>query len=597
MTCDDAAARVHLIGGEMLEWSDAAGAGADGAGVLGELLHPLLPGGARVLVAGPHPAGLFEDPAVAACEPSVLVRSYSDACRLAGHHELTVHCGSLEKAAFPGAFDVVVALDGVGRLTSFDHAGGTWAESLERLTGMLAPGGTLVLGAENPLGLHRLAGDPHEVHRRADDDWAAAELDGSRPVSLEQLTGLLTAAGLTVGRSYAAYGRPYGPHLLMDVPVLEAASAPAALTVAACAGAFGAPAAGHDPRHLARAVMAGGLGAQVAARWVVAAHADGARPAALPVALTVDAGAAPYWRLPCELAPAAQGGWTRRARGDRTLRVSGRVTRTPGLLDGPVPEGRSLAEILMTACARNDVVAVREVLGLFLRWLEGHGGDGRMPGWTAFAVADNVVFDGARFAMLDASWQLPGELDAGAVVARIMRHFAARLLESGQWHPWSWQLGADRLTLTLLAMAGATAGEETVRRGAELEVEIAADLGAAPQDGPREEAGRDGKEDGPGGDGPGERWEGYRELYAARGRLSARLEEAQQKITMLERDLEAAEARLAKAVRAVKQARRRDKRPRPSGGSRLGRVITAPAAALRPVRRMFGAGPGGNAAR
>lgn len=141
MTCDDAAARVHLIGGEMLEWSDAAGAGADGAGVLGELLHPLLPGGARVLVAGPHPAGLFEDPAVAACEPSVLVRSYSDACRLAGHHELTVHCGSLEKAAFPGAFDVVVALDGVGRLTSFDHAGGTWAESLERLTGCSPPAG------------------------------------------------------------------------------------------------------------------------------------------------------------------------------------------------------------------------------------------------------------------------------------------------------------------------------------------------------------------------------------------------------------------------------------------------------------------------
>ncbi|MFD8528159.1 hypothetical protein ACFV0L_12185 [Streptosporangium canum] len=663
----------------MLEWSDDGPGGPPGAGVLGELLRPLLTGG-RVLVAGPHPAELLDAAAAGAGELSVLLRSHSDACRLAEHHEATVYCGSLEKAAFPEAFDVVIALDGVERLTSSDHAAGSWAESLGRLTAMLAPGGTLVLGVENPLGVHRFAGDPSEVHQRPDDDWAAVELDQSRPVNLERLTDLLNGSGLTVGRSYAAYGHAAGPHLLLDVSVLEAASAPTALAVAACVGVFGTPAAGYDARHLGRMAIAGGLGARVAPRWVVMAHAAGGRPVTSPVALTADADAAPYWRLSCELAPAARGGWTRRARGDRTLRVSGRVTRTPELLDGPVPEGRFLAEILMAACARNDVVAIRELLGLFRRWVEGHGADGRVPASTAFAAADNVVFDGTGFAMLDASWQLPGELDLDVALARILRHFAVRLLDSGQWHPWSWQVGADRLTLTLLAMAGGTADRQTVRRGAELDAEIGADLDAVLEDGardgvpgdggPRGDApegdapygeaadraeaipygethagpapygetqagnvpggnapygdvrvwsapGEDGSagnawdEDGPRADAPGRPgparhgsaggpggWrESYRELYAARGRLRARLEEAQQKITMLERDLETSEAKLAKAVRAAKQAQRRDERPRPPEGSRLGRMITAPASALRPVRRMFGTGSDGNATR
>ncbi|GAA4226160.1 hypothetical protein FHR32_003995 [Streptosporangium album] len=608
MICDDAVARVRLIGGEMLEWSDTERDGSPGAGVLGELLRPLLPSGARVLVAGPHPAALLDEPVAGACELSVLLRSYSDACRLAEQHEVTVYCGSLEKAAFSEGFDVVIALDGVERLMSFDHAGSSWAEALRRLVGMLAPGGTLVLGVENPLGVHRFAGDPSEVHERADDDWAAAELDQSRPVNLEQLTDLLDGSGLTLGRSYAAYGHPSGPHLLLDVSALETASAPTALAVAACAGVFGTPPAGYDSRHLCRMAIAGGLGARIATRWVVVAHAAGGRSATTPVALTMDADAAPYWRLPCELAPAARGGWVRRARGDRTLRVSGRVIRTPGLLDGPIPEGRFLAEILMAACTRNDVVAIREVLGLFLWWMESQGADGKVPGWTAFAVADNVIFDGTRFALLDASWQLPGELDTDVVLARVMRHFAVRLLDSGQWHPWSWQLGTDRLTLTLLSMMGRTADLEIVRRGAELDAEIDADLAGSREDGAQDGVSGEDRPvqdeavpDEPGQEEPGQpgqgrgapgRWrESYRELYAARGRLRAKLEEAQQKITVLERDLDTAEAKLLKAVRAVKQAERRDERIRSSAGFRVGRVITASAAALRPVRRMFGAGP------
>ena len=290
--------------------------------------------------------------------------------------------------------------------------------------------------------------------------------------------------------------------------------------------------------------------------------------------------------------------------------MSGRVTRTPGLLDGPIPEGRSLTEILMAACARNDVVEIREILELFQRWMDGHGADGRVPGWAAFAVADNVVFDGTRFMMLDASWQLPGELDAEVVLARILRRFAVHLLDSGQWHPWSWQLGADRLTLTLLSMAGRTADPEDVRRGAELDAQIDANLGISHERGARDggDAGQGPDQDdldGAGADrsgldqgglgrddpaqgaasleendpdapdpvhgGPRERRESYRELYAARGRLRERLEEAQQKITMLERDLEIAEAKLtklAKAVRAAKQAGRRDDKSRTPAGKR-----------------------------
>ena len=163
---------------------------------------------------------------------------------------------------------MVIALDGVERLTSFDRAGGSWTESLQLLAAMLAPGGTLVLGVENPLGLHRFAADPSEVHRRADDDWAAAELDQSRPANPERLAGLLNACGLTTGRSYAAYGHPARPHLLLEVAALETASVPATLVATACAGAFGTPPPGYDARHLIRTAMAGGLEARIAPRWV-----------------------------------------------------------------------------------------------------------------------------------------------------------------------------------------------------------------------------------------------------------------------------------------------------------------------------------------
>ena len=304
---------VQLIGGEMLHWSDLSGEhGPAPAG--GPIVRPLLAGvTGRVLVAGPHDPALLD--ALGAAEITVLVRGVADAESYATRPGVTVSCGSLEKLAAVPAFDTVLALDGLGRLCTPEAPDLGWAETLGLLLAVLRPQGRLLLGVENPFGLHRLLALPPTP---ADTDWVAP--DG--PSTPADLHARLAEAGFPAVREYAAYPTALlGAEVLAD-PGLQGYLA-ATLTAERPAGPLLA-----DPDRLVAGALRHGLAASLAPGWILLAGDIPAGPAALTAS------------GPLRL---ENGAWVQ---GDGS----------------PVPAGRTLEDLVLAAAARRALPAVRELL-------------------------------------------------------------------------------------------------------------------------------------------------------------------------------------------------------------------------------------------
>ncbi|PRY33010.1 hypothetical protein [Pseudosporangium ferrugineum] len=253
----------RFLGGEMLVWSDLDGAHGPGP-VRGAALVPFLAAArGRTLVAGPH------DPALLAALPgaTVLVRGVPDAERLAAAGNLTVLCGGPAKLAAEPAFDTIIALDGLGRLGTAEQDEATWLATLDSLRAALAPGGLLMLGLANPLGLHRLVAVPRPP---ADSDWTPG-YDDTRPATPAALAGLLGGTA----RVYAAYPDPVAPRLVLP------SDAGGGAAEAALARAYAGADAGEtltDPEPWARESLR--RGQPLAPGWIVVAAP---RPPAIEV--------------------------------------------------------------------------------------------------------------------------------------------------------------------------------------------------------------------------------------------------------------------------------------------------------------------------
>ncbi|MDP9797800.1 hypothetical protein J2S43_006312 [Catenuloplanes nepalensis] len=459
---------VHLIGGEAMACSDAEHA-AGGAAL--ELLAGAYAGAeTRVLLAGPHTTALTDALADRCAAVTCLVRSHADARALARRHErnprVRVLCGSLD-AFTPGAgHDLVLALGGLSRLHSPDGARLTWQAALDRLTGAVAGAGVLLLGVENPLGAHRLT--------------AAGGLpapDPAEPVGHNALVAWLREAGLHVAPSYAAFAEPARPTVLARTPELDAASGTVPLLAAEAAAAFGAATRRRplldDPRRLAGAALRAGMGAQLAPAWIVAAGRQPVCPREpLPPAFVAGGAHAAHWDTAVAYERADDGQWSRRLLSDSgaTLRLVGRVTRMPELLTGRVAPDRTLADLLLAACAEHDLPAVRRLLRGYADWLAGSPPSGHL----AFATCDNVLTDGTRHELLDPSWHLSAPIPMDEVLARALRGFAVTLLTAGLPHPWPASLDVESLTVSLAAAAGRPLTREAVRAAVALECEIQA---------------------------------------------------------------------------------------------------------------------------
>ncbi|MGA5300925.1 hypothetical protein ACPCHT_13410 [Nucisporomicrobium flavum] len=380
------------IGGEMAGWSDAAPAGGPSYAHLLDTLHPLVPEGARVLVAGPHEPGLITALPPDA-EVTCLVRGESDAAAMSTR-ALTVLCGSLSKLTDADHYDVVIALDGVERLCSVEGPQYDWAEALQALRRALRPGGALLLAVQNELGVHRLVDRTAVTFAHTDADWRPVGEYGTKPGSPARLRQHLAADGLSVAWLGTAWPLPSAPTLIVDEPTLR--DGPAGALAAAASAAIGTAYASRpvlsDPRRLAAAAIRGGIGPELAPSWVVLA-----------------------FRGP-----------------------AGRVTMPDAVLGGgpmpAVPPGRLLEELLIGACLRHDLPALRRLLSAWVT---------RQPA----ATADNVLVDGDTVTVFDPA--RPAVEPAAAI-----RRFAETLLAGGYDQPWPAARDTAALTAVLLAAAG-----------------------------------------------------------------------------------------------------------------------------------------------
>jgi hypothetical protein len=468
----------RLIGAEMVAWSDLDGAHGPGPARGAALAAVAGTARGRTLVAGPHDPSLID--AVAVEDLTVLVRGVADAETLAGRYAdrlgVTVLCGGLEKLATTEPYDTVVALDGLARLSSVEGTELGWAEAFELLLGVLAADGSLLLSVENLFGLHRLVA----LHRDlTDSDWVVSgDHDRGRPLGLARVRARLAGAGLELTSWYAAYPQPVAPALLLGEALLGDERVRGFVEASLSKAGTPREPVLSDPGRLAVDALRHGVAAELAPAWIVAARRGHAPAVPLPDGL-----------------------------------VASGATAKP-LDAAALPSGRTLADLLLGACLRRDLPAVRELLGAW------------QAGAAAGVGADQVVVgpDGS----------LHGLVAAGAP-AGALRSFAATLINGGYAHPWPAPTGIDDLALTLAAMTGR-----------ELDPAEFADL--PPAEEPNVSA--------------------YRELAAERDRLTRELAEARAKMQWYEEMLTSREFYLNRANRIVELLT--DKGPARAGKALIG---------------------------
>ncbi|MER7362090.1 hypothetical protein [Nonomuraea wenchangensis] len=566
---NEAPGNVRLVGGEMLLWSDMAdmsGGVTDWRGAALELIRRMVPASGKVLLVGPHPqtvvdeviaqagltgeesaapAGVAEDETVLtslAGRVAVLVRSYPDACALAERHPaLDVFCGRLEAFAADEPYDLVLALDGLLRTHSAEAPAASWAESLDALSALVAPGGRLVLGVHNDLGVDRIVEARPADRDGGDDQWAPHGFDPSYPSGPGALDAALESAGLSVQRCYAAYPSRHAPRALLAREAL-AFDLPDALAFPLSAR-DGDRMLVADPLRLTRLVFRHRLGEELAPAWLAVT----VRPPLLTKEPDdADAEERAYTALPLGL---VQEGGTLYELTHTGLR------QLPDGGERPIPAGRVLEEILVEACAREDTATVRELLTALADWVE-DGGD-------AAAATDSLVYDGARFAPIGDLQGPAAPPDPRIVLCRILLRFAVRLQAAGHHHPWPWPLNADELTLTLCGMAGRSCDPGDLDRARKLDAELGQ---------PAEPAGRAPT---------------YRDLLGARDRLADQLTAALARIARLETKLSYRERELVRARGKLRRTQRKATAYRRTLGYRLSRRLARPRRVARKVIRLL----------
>lgn len=466
-------APVTPIGGEIVGWSDlepdpgTAARPALGGPLPGHLLAELPATGDRILVAGPHELELIAGVATGPKPVHVLVRSVPDAERIAAELESAeVYCGGLDRFGpefGSPEYDLIVALDGVPRLFGPDSNDLAWPDAVAALRRRLAPGGRLLLGAANGLGLTRLISAADVTGPAGDDSWPRSlDHDVAPPAGLAAIDRALAGLGLTVTARYAVFGDPAAPLLAARADLLDQADQMLRTTVAEVVGRTSADSL-TDPWDAARDVVAHGLGTALApAWWFVLGSAEAS--AGLPGVLLAES--AREDEPPLVLRLEREDGWQRRV---LSAPAAG-PWRDPRRLAGAVPAGTLLADRLTDACRSDDQPELLRLVTAYVAWL-------RTAAEPVPATTDNVVVaDGKEFAVLDPSWSYPGETTAEIAALRSIRRFVVRLLTAGVRTPWPAGATPDELLARLAAEAGLPHDPATLDQAARLDAEVTAAL-------------------------------------------------------------------------------------------------------------------------
>ncbi|MCP2328805.1 SAM-dependent methyltransferase [Hamadaea flava] len=299
----------HPLGGELLAYSDLDG--THGAGpARGQALATLArTARGRVLVVGPHDPELIDAILDGTKDLTLLVRARADAKVLTARYpSATVYSGDL--AALDAtldadtAYDAIVVLAGLDRLTGPETDRPEWTDVLGRLTRRLRPDGVLLLGIANPLGVHRLTAPPTPP---ADQDWAG-DLGGPG------FDAVVAALGRPVVRAYGGFPSPVEPTVLVGSDTPDSGVLQAALVrTGAGTGSLA------DPGRVAARALRSQAAMPVAAAWFIVA------------------GSTPDADLP------------------------------PSVPDSDRPDVRTLEEAISLAAVKRDLPAVRELLTAWQR--------------------------------------------------------------------------------------------------------------------------------------------------------------------------------------------------------------------------------------
>lgn len=481
MTLTDASmpGNLRLIGGEMLVWTDKEpeqGRIPVGGGAVEELLRGAVSPGARVLLAGLHDRGVVDVLDSGGMDVTCVVRSYPDALELAtAYPRMQVLCGSVAKIEAEGAYDFVVALDGVERLVSAEGGVLSWRDAVEVLRRSVRAGGTLVFGHENLLGLHRMVGMSPWYASRTDADWTpVGEYDETRPNSAADLQAKLGELGLQVQERFLGFATPAEPTVLVTEDLAVDADLNRFLRVAvsaACGEQFAGVPVLSDPRHLASSALRAGAASTFAPVWVVIATNHGVAAEAGSRLVVSEAATAP-WPIRYEVTRAGQG-WTRRILGEPVTFQREGLRRDPAAIGGPLPTGQLLDERLVELCLRRDLPELSWLLARYAAWLaDGADGDGLVSGPQLYATTADVLITADGFGLWDPTWSATEGVPVDVALARSLRAFAIKLITGGYSHPWPMTADADSLTVILGGLAGHPMERPALTAALELEVRL-----------------------------------------------------------------------------------------------------------------------------
>ncbi|NHN54603.1 hypothetical protein G9U51_02260 [Calidifontibacter sp. DB0510] len=477
----------ELVRGEMRPWTDYEGENFPAGGpvltsVLADLASSVT---GRVLVAGPTSADTVRAVAGEGRSVDLLVRGADDAERLGA--ELTgvrVIAGALDGlvADNPQPYDLVIAVAGVDRLTSYDAQRVSFADQLQMLAGLTTDGGVLAVAHEFDTAPASVLDARPEDQRHGDNDWRPVDTDTTRPVDHAGFVAAVRAVRAGEVDDLLLFGPPAAPRAAVNSRVTREAENLTDLLVAA-AGATHRPLLAAPDEQVTRLVRVGRVAdAADAALLIVGGRVAGdVITAAGDRALTATLAATgePGWTSIRTSEPVAwpdarfaPGGSRDTAQPSETGRYvpapaasepSPLVTVEPSLAPSRVALSPTLHQLLRYAAATDDVPEFRRLAAEFGGLVETVPVTERRVLTTTTTVLDG---GSVRPGLDIRAWTTTVSVDEALAAAFWLLQDA--FVRARVRLPWPHHVRDAALTATWVEMAGGTADDASLARGREL---------------------------------------------------------------------------------------------------------------------------------
>ncbi len=265
------------------------------------------------------------------------------------------------------------------------------------------------MSVDNPIGIHRLVQPDAWYADRGDSAFLLAdEVDPTKPHSLPEFRARIQGAGLHPVDVFAAFAEPARPVALVndvlldvDTPVERRIELADAVADVSRQGWRAQPLL-TEPQWLTSNAIRNGIGAGIAASWVVVADRTESSEQDTPRVIITDQPGTEKWGVTYMLTLTEQG-WARQVLDPPTPQADGTLCRDAERLNGALPAGQALQQSLIAACLRHDQVDMRRMLKAYAAWIRQLVADGEPS--AAFATPANVNYDGADFIIRDVSWK------------------------------------------------------------------------------------------------------------------------------------------------------------------------------------------------